>query len=334
MNKVLFIGSFLSKHQGTLGVSEIIGLELKEKGFEVNISSSKKNKIFRILDILYCTILLNYDVLHIDVFSGPSFRIAELSSRIGFWRGKRVLLTLHGGMLPEFYNKNEARVDKLFRRGSLICSPSNFLIKFFENKNYQIKYIPNSILLEHFPFQTKLINNRSLLWVRAFSDIYCPEVVIESFLIVFKLFPDAKLTMVGPDKGKLNEIKTLINTYGLEKNVTITGPIKNKELYKFYQSHAVFLNTTRYESFGVCVAEAASSGIPIVSNSVGEIPYIWKNGLNACLVDDNNPIVFAEYICEIFENENFAKKLKFNAYDCVLKFDRKLVINLWIEMLK
>jgi SAM-dependent methyltransferase len=87
-------------------------------------------------------------------------------------------------------------------------------------------------------------------------------------ILLKKNFPQISLTMIGPDKGILNEILLMIKELGLESNIKIIGPISNQELFKYYQSHSVYLNTTSYESFGVALVEAAACGIPIVSTNV------------------------------------------------------------------
>ncbi len=331
MNSLLFVGSFLSRHQGTLGVSEVIASELKMRGLNVKLCSKKKNKIIRILEILICCALSRYQILHIDIFSGPSFRIAELASLIGKWRGKKIVMTLRGGKLHEFYAQNEVRVNKILKQANLIVSPSNYLKRFFESKGFLVINLPNSIALEKFPYQQNLIQDKSLLWVRAFSNIYCPEVAIESLKIIREVYPDTMLTMVGPDKGKLEEIKILIDRYGLEKFVTITGPVPNDQLHRYYREHAVFLNTTTYESFGNCVVEAASCGIPIVSNKVGELPFIWEHESSICFFNDNNPDELATNVIRILNDGEFATKLKTNARKKSEEFEREKILNFWIN---
>jgi glycosyltransferase involved in cell wall biosynthesis len=334
MSKILFIGSFLSKHQGTVGISESISVDLRSNGLQVILSSNKKNKYLRLLEIIFSSFFGSYNQVHIDVFSGASFRIVEIASKIARFRGKKIILTLHGGMLPELYKKNNQKVNKVFKRAHILSTPSLYLQAFFNQNGFEVNYLPNSINLAQFPYNGQLISNYRMLWVRAFSDIYCPEIAIETLLLLKKQFPAITLTMIGPDKGKLSSIKLLIDKYKLSTSVFITGAIPNDELYNYYQNHSVFLNTTTYESFGVCLAEAASCGIPIVTNNVGEIPFLWKNEISACLVDYNNPQMYAKHISRIFTNSDFVTQLKENARKEVEKFDRKSIIEQWLKLLR
>jgi len=333
MSKTLFIGNFLSKHFGTKGAVESLVPYFEKADLSFDLVSNSKNKIIRLIEMIFSTIFYKYDIVHVDVYSGHAINFAFIVSKIAKIRGKKVILNLRGGKLAELYNSKKEKLDKLFSNATIILSPSKFLIQFFQSKNIKVEYLPNSIELENFPYNNNIVNTKSILWVRAFNEIYCPEVVIESFQIVKNKFPDATLTMVGPDKGKLNEIKNMIKTLGLDESIKIVGAVPNNKLFKYYQSHSVFLNTTSYESFGVCVAEAASCGTPIISNNVGELPYIWENGVSVFLVDENDPKMFAKNILELFENQLLAEKLKINARQIVENFDRKLIIEKWIKLL-
>lgn len=332
MNKILFIGSFLSKSQGTHGISEKLSKTLISNGLCVRLSSKKKNKFLRFFEIVVVTLFSRYKKIHIDVFSGPAFKIAEIASFLAQYRSKHIILTLRGGKLPEFSRDNRERIIKVFERASLITTPSLYLANFFEDLGLNIAYLPNSIKTDKFPFREDQVLNNKILWVRAFDSIYCPQVAIEALKMIKKEFPNATLTMIGPDKGKLASIINLINKYHLTDSVDILGPIANYDLKKYYNSHQVFFNTTAYESFGNCILEAASCGTSIITNTVGEIPYLWKHEVNALLVKNNDPELFANYTIRLFRNPNVSERLRSAARKRSKEFEEKLIISKWLEI--
>ncbi len=332
--RVLFIGNFLSRHKGTKGNSEKLFIsETLNNYIEFYTASNKANKVIRLFDMLVQTLIFRGDQVHIDVFSGPAFLYARVVSRIAIFRGKRVLMTLRGGALPEYYELKTVQFNSTLLRAHKILTPSKFLQEYFEDKGYNIHYIPNSIDSNKFPFNRDDIKPYSLLWVRAFSKIYNSDVPVRVLYELRKKFPDASLTMVGPDKGTLAEIRTLIKQLNVEERVQITGPIQNEELKVFYQSHHVYLNTTSFESFGVAVLEAASSGMPIVSNSVGEIPLIWKEGESILMVENNDIFEFCKHIEYLFTDKNLCESLSQSARENSQKFDRTLIEQEWVNVL-
>lgn len=333
VTRILMIGSFLSRRSGTQSISEKLALNLIEPALILKLVSFRHNKFLRFLEIIISCLLGQYEKMHIDTFSGQAFRIAEVASLIGWWRRKKVILTFHGGKLPEFFKASPKRVKRVLARADYVQTPSLYLRDFFWEYGIKINYLPNSIDLSRFPYSRKNVKSHTLLWVRAFTEIYNPDLAIRTLDEVLKFFPDTVLTMIGPDKGLLKETKGLISQLGLCSSVNITGPVPNDELFRYYQSHEVFLNTTSYESFGVAVLEAASCGIPVVSAKVGEIPLLYKHGVNLLMVDDFEPKSFAHEVLEIFNSVSYANQLSTNARKLAETFNWIDLKKRWIELL-
>ena len=328
--RILFIGTFLSKTRGTLQVSESVSRVLKESGYEVNLVSKIENKLLRLLNIINSSCFRKFDVAHIDVFSNNAFLIARISSFLLSLRGKKIVMTMHGGMLPEFYRLNVNVVNRVLNRASIIQTPSLYLKEVFTNQgNFKVRYLPNAVNIELFKCERDKVIPLSILWVRAFDKIYNPKMAILAFSKIQKEFPNAKLTMVGPDKGELEEVINLAKRLKLIQKISFLGPIANDKLPKLYQSHEVYINTTSYESFGVALVEAASCGVPIVSTDVGEIPYIWEDNKNMLLVKKNASDEMAAKVLTLFRNHKLAKAIAKAASENVIQFSRSKIYPKW-----
>jgi glycosyltransferase involved in cell wall biosynthesis len=234
--------------------------------------------------------------------------------------------------MPEYFIKAPDRVKKVLERVDYVQTPSLYLKEFFGGKGFSIEYLPNSIDLSLFPYSNAVLNSHSLLWVRAFADIYNPNTAVKILYEVKKKYHDATLTMIGPDKGILHKTEKLINQLGLKESVIIKGPVSNDKLYPYYHSHSVFLNTSSYESFGVAVLEAASCGIPVVSAKIGEIPFLWRHEENILMVDNLNPIQFAREVFKIFSDPQLADILSKNARKKAEEFDWELIRERWVRL--
>lgn len=332
MIKALFIGNFLSNHSGTKGAVEKLAPNFESIEIDAKLVSSINNKYFRLIHMILASLFFSYKIIHIDIYSGDAFKYAELCANIARFSKKKILLNLRGGMLKELHEKHPNRINKLFGNADHILTPSLFLKDYFQKHNLKVHYLPNAIDFLRFPFKRDRVKPYSLLWVRAFNSIYSPEVAIKSLLEVKKEFPDTSLTMVGPDKGTRAEIECIINKNNLQDSVTLTGAIPNTALFEYYQTHQVFLNTTQYESFGVCIAEAASCGIPIISNNVGEIPFLWRNETNCFLVENNSIEEFSKYIKRVFNESELSIKLSEKAKINIEKFKLPKIILKWKEL--
>jgi glycosyltransferase involved in cell wall biosynthesis len=331
---ILFIGSFLSKHRGSIGPTEQLAKYLNQNNFKVKLASTYQNRIARLIDTIIKLLFYSGEILYIDVYSGNAFRIAEISAFIGKLRNMKLVFMLHGGALPDFLRNHQNRVKQLFENQTNIFSPSQYIINVFKQHNIRVKYQPNGIDLSRFPFNTNNSNKPiSLLWVRAFDSIYNPDVAVKILKEIKYKFPESTLTMIGPDRGLLNQTKELVRKLNLNENVFFGGPIENNKLYQYYQNHSILINTTSFESFGVSLVEAASSGIPIISNNVGEIPLLWKNNVNIRLIENNDIDQFVNQIKILNENESVRTEQIKKAQKNTMQFNSNTTNTFWYNIL-
>lgn len=331
-HKIAFVGSHLSAQRGTKGISEKIAALLGTE-YTITLVSHYENLVLRLLDIVWTLIIKQFDIVHIDVFSNKGFIYADIASRIANIKGEPIVMTLRGGMLTEKYEREPERVSTVLKRASVLQSPSLFLIEFFVKQGIRIEYMPNFINITHFPYERTTIKPYSLLWVRAFSPEYRPELAIETLHRLLQTYPDTRLTMVGPDKGLQENMEHLVKKLGIEKHVKFEGRVPNEKLLNYYQSHKVYLNTTAYESFGVAVLEAAACGIPIVSTKVGEIPHMWKEN-EEILMSEGNANAMTEKVIKVFDSSELAERLSKKARQKAEGYDWKHVKEEWLKILK
>lgn len=327
--KHLFIGNFLSKYQGTIGPTELMAKRYEEEGQTIFIASSVKNKLLRLLDMIFKSLFYPYKSISIDVYSGSALMFALITAYIASLRKRKIILILHGGGLVDIYQFKKKRIRSLLKKATYIVTPSRFLQTYFNNEKFEVQYIPNTIDQKLFSFKKERPNSQKILWVRAFTKNYNPDIAVKTFYEVLKEYPKATMTMVGPDKGNLEEIKSLINKLGLASQITITGKIQNADLPEFYRSHDVYLNTTSYESFGVALIEAAACGLPIVSTSVGEIPLLWSNEKDIILSKEINEIELSKGIVTLLKNRNLYDVIQKNAFEKVASFSWENVSKQW-----
>ncbi len=332
--KVLFIGSFLSKKKGTIDVAEKIKFQLIDDGYTIILSSKFKNKIFRFLDAMFAIAFFRGRVINFDVFSTRSILMVKIGARLARLRSKYVVFTLRGGGLGELLIKERKEIKKLMGLANLIQSPSHYLIDCYTKAEINVEYLPNPINLSHFPYKARKTHGKKLLWVRAFDHIYNPTIPILILENLLKTYPDTTLTMVGPDKGLLKSIRKMILEKNLGNSVEIVGPVNNNDLFSIYHTHDVFLSTSSYESFGTAILEAASCGIPIVVYKVGEIPFLWSHLVDVLMVNELNANKFSDQIAILFDNPELVESISKNARVKAEMYDWKNVKTSWINLLK
>jgi glycosyltransferase involved in cell wall biosynthesis len=330
-SKILILGPIFNTPAGPSGQGGALYKRLKSSGEAVNKVSHYRNKVLRMIHSVTVALQFwKYDIIHLQSFGLLAFVMEDVVSKISSITGKPIIFTLRGGAFFEFYERHPKWVRRVLSRATVITSPSQFLKEKFEHLGFQIEYIPNAIDLSRFQ-ANRNPKKYALLWVRSFHDIYHPELAIQTVAVLKERYPRVHLTMIGPDQGKLEECKRMIRDLNLENQISILGYISNDQLSQYYNSHEVYLNTTRYESFGVALVEAASCGIPTVSTSVGEIPLIWKNGENVIL-SERNEQSFANSVVELFEDEGLYHRISTGAIANAKKYDWDNVLPQWTAL--
>ena len=334
--KLLYIGNKLADKGASPSSVDILGPLLEQEGFKLYYASSKKNKIGRLLDMVFSLIKnrnkVNY--ILIDTYSTTNFWYAVIIGRLSQTMGLKYLPLLHGGRLPERLSKSPKNCKNLFRNAYLNIAPSEFLLVHFKQNGFEnIQCIPNSIPLENYTFKKRFPLRPKLLWVRAFAEIYNPLLALEIFKGIIKEYPDASLCMVGPDKDGSLEI---CRKYAEKQQLMVNFPGKlTKKEWNFHSmDFDIFINTTHFDNTPVSIIEAMALGLPIISTNVGGIPYLLENGINALLVDDNDAEGFINAIKTCLKNPEKTLKMTENARKMVENFAWSSIKIQWKNILR
>jgi len=100
-----------------------------------------------------------------------------------------------------------------------------------------------------------------------------PEIV-KSAVFVKKEGLDYKFIIAGRKGDGFDYIKNMIEEYRVSDIVELKGEITLAEKLKFLRECAVYLQPSKYEGFGVAIAEAMSCGATVISTKYGEVPNV------------------------------------------------------------
>ena len=334
---LLFIGNHFSDGEHNQNAWQDLAYHLRKAGYSVITTSAKKNKILRLWDMLN-TILRrrnDYELVQVDVFSGPAFMWAFLSVLLAKKLHKPVILTLHGGNLPEYARSHLRSVKWLLNQAEAVTAPSGYLQEAMRPYRKDIQLIPNALDISKYPFKLRKHAQPQLIWLRAFHRIYNPELAIRLVHILKKEYPDIHLIMVGPDKGdgSLQNCQVLAAELGVADRVEFSGKVAKADVPGWLNIADIFINTTNYDNTPVSVMEAMACGLCVVSTNVGGMPYLLENEVNGLLVDPQQPEEMARAVKNLLKNPDLAEKLSMNARKNAEKFDWVFVISHWEAIL-
>lgn len=150
-----------------------------------------------------------------------------------------------------------------------------------------------------------------------------PDIFIKSAAKIKQKVPNAFFVIVG-DGDERKEIEKLIEELGLKGSVLITGWVKNT--YKYIQAFDIAMLLSRWEGFGLAIAEYMICEVPVIATNVDAIPNLISNNENGILVEVDNIEESVKAILKIINDKEFVNYIVDNSRNKVKKeFDVKRV---------
>jgi glycosyltransferase involved in cell wall biosynthesis len=275
-----------------------------------------------------------YTVANVDVYSGRAFLWAEVVCHLLRMLRKPLILTLHGGGLPDFAKRWPGRVRRLLAKANKVTAPSSYLLEQMRPYRPDVTLLPNAIDLGKYPFHLRQRPRPHLVWLRAFHNIYNPSLAPKVVAELKKDFHDITLVMYGPDKGdgSLQKAQQIGADLDVAPSLKFPGVVPKADVPARLNSGDIFLNTTNVDNTPVSVLEALASGLCVVSTNVGGIPYLLQNEENALLVAPNDAKAMANAVHRILTEHGFAEKLSANGRKRVEEFDWPVILAQWEKL--
>lgn len=150
---------------------------------------------------------------------------------------------------------------------------------------------------------------------------------IKDLILVWKNIvdkkPSAKLVIMGTGiKEYLKELKVMIKSHNLNKNIIYFGFVGKPKKYKIMKESKVFLYLSKInadESWGISLMEALACGLPAISYDLPIYKHIYNtNALNTIQIGDVKSVV--KRLTTIIDNDQY-KSVSLKAKSFAKNFD-------------
>ncbi len=337
-NRVLMVSNFLSPNGTSRGACEELADQLAGAGWEVITTSEKSHRIRRLADMVSTVWRrrAQYDVAQIDVYSGSAFIWAEAVCAVLKSLGKPYVLSLHGGGLPQFACQHPKRVSRLLRGAAVVTTPSNYLLERMSSYRSDLTLMPNSLDIRHYQFRHRTNPQPNLIWLRSIHRIYNPVQAVQVLASICQDHPQARLNMVGPDKGdgSRQAVEREAERLGVMDRLTFTGVVPKADVPRQLAQADIFLNSANIDNTPISVIEALACGLCVVSTDVGGIPYLLDDQHDSLLTPPRQPDQMAAAVCRILDEPGLAGLLSGNARRKTEQFDWSVTLPAWQQILE
>ncbi len=162
--------------------------------------------------------------------------------------------------------------------------------------------------------------------------------MLEAMPLILEKYPDTVLYVAGDNPAKSGSISQklrqssygkylieLIDKHQLHNSVRFTGPLNEQQMCDRYIKSNVFVCPSSIENSPNSLGEAMILGMPCVASDVGGVSDMLKHEDEGFVYQADAPYMLAYYVCEIFADDNLARRLSTNAKKHAMKtHDRKI----------
>lgn len=265
---------------------------------------------------------------------------AHSASRASFWRksslliiahlfGAKTVFHLHSGEFADFYYQECSSLKQKYIRYFLrkvdcvvvLTEKWQRILKEIEPLSAPV-VLANPIALNN--QATDVVPYRILFLgrLRQKKGVYD---LVHSIAMLVDKYPGIQLVLAGD--GEIEQVQSLVNELGLEKNIALTGWISGADKDRELACADLFILPSYFEGLPVCILEAMAWNIPVIASDVGGIPDICRDGIDGILIRAGDVNGIAASIDRVFANKALRESLVVSAKKRVLQeFEMTVVL--------
>jgi len=119
------------------------------------------------------------------------------------------------------------------------------------------------------------------------------EILVDTFELLCKRFPDLKLVLTGGDFASDHPARKKIEKHGMQESVMHLGYCSPLEIRCLMEGAKALVYPSRFEGFGLPVAEAIILGVPVVCSDIDPLLEVGGDAISIFDPEDSGSIVRA-----------------------------------------
>ena len=221
--------------------------------------------------------LLNH--LRPDIFHSNSCWLPYCALTI-IWAEKcgiRTVLTPHGMLEPWILHRHHftKKLPALLLYQKLAIQKADILVATAETEkkhlqnlmwNDKIAVVPNCVKIDEIIPKNQYTLNKSILYLGRIHVKKGIELLVKAVSNIRECLKGWTVSVVGNgDETYIQKLKGIVQTLNVGDIIQFHAPVFGQQKYDLYRSADVFVLPSYSENFGIVVAEALASGVPVIT---------------------------------------------------------------------
>jgi glycosyltransferase involved in cell wall biosynthesis len=228
---------------------------------------------------------------------------------------------------------NAIRIN-LYRKALVVITPTLSDSDAFSSKYVNSKSIANIVSTDT-ACNPSTNKNNCFLFVGRLSE----EKGVEELLEILQLFyrdgneiTSEHTTFIVGDGPLFESAKRKIKVNSLTDRIKMVG--RSDEISEYYQNADLLLCTSKSESFGLSIIEAAQHNVPTISfdDCLGPKALI-KNNVNGFLIGSRDINKYASTLMDVHKNFDLLNDMGYKARCMSKAYDKTQIIASWLDLL-
>jgi glycosyltransferase involved in cell wall biosynthesis len=116
-------------------------------------------------------------------------------------------------------------------------------------------------------------------------ETYAPDILLVAFAKTIEQIKNVRILMTGEAVDEFGqELTGLVKRLGIEDKVEFLGLLTHAQMITLFQSADVYIQSSRWESFGVSALEALACGTAVIATDVGGVSDFLTDGIDSLIV--------------------------------------------------
>jgi len=295
-------------------------------------------------------IISDFDVVHVCTWYS---HICMVFAQVAYEKKIPFIVSSWGSLLPtarKLKGTQKIIADQLYTKKILkhasgmqsvgISETNEFLKMGFPSES--IYRLDNPVELENFKItkrsdilkKFKIEGKKFLLFVGRINEKKGIELLLEAHKNILKKQEELLLVIAGSGtKEYEEEIKKLIKSLGLEKNVIVTGLVSENEKLELLEAATLFVLTSHSDVHPIAVQDALTMSLPVIITEACDYPEVKE--YDAGLIIDEDVKQCENAILSVINDNEKLETMSNNAQRLVLeRFQLKVQVKKYEEMYK